>query len=40
MALLLSFASIENLRDGLGNLDDMEQFLSDKLPGFMPLPGS
>ena len=27
-------------RDGLGNLDNMEQFLSDKLPRVMPLPGS
>ena len=27
-------------RDGLGNLDNMEQFLSDKLPWVMPLPGS
>ena len=27
-------------RDGLGNLDNMEEFLSVKLPWFMPLPGS
>jgi type IV secretory pathway protease TraF len=26
-------------RDGLGNLDNMGQFLSDKLPWVMPLPG-
>ena len=35
-----SLGSALNIRDGLGNLDNMEQFLSDKLPGFMPLPGS
>ena len=30
----------EVMRDGLGNLDNMGQFLSDKLPWVMPLPGS
>jgi hypothetical protein len=32
--------SKDGVRDGLGNLDNMEQFLSDKLPWFMLLPGS
>ena len=36
----MKFRSINKVRDGLGNLDNMERSLSDKLPWFMPLPGS
>jgi hypothetical protein len=28
------------VRGGLGNSNSLEQFLSGKLPWFMPLPGS
>jgi len=34
------FSEISELRSGLVCLDNLKQFLSDKLPRFMPLPSS